>query len=237
MYVPVVYILMTGKTEELYFEAIQQVIRLSDWNLDPGHVSCDFEAAFINTLRQQFPDADIRGCYFHFCQAILRYLKKPDNRYSKKFTKEIFFELECCNLLTVCNPEEITTKALPYLRERMLRNKHDPEFTRFSNYITSYWLKYKNMFSLYAYMQKVGSGDRYYVLKNRTNNPLESYNGRLGQMFPRKPSSLKFWIDMKKEIFHWKNLIQSRNGRIRSVPPPQDAVMPLLPDDYDDFFV
>lgn len=32
----------------------------------------DFETGLINALRQEFPGAQIRGCYFHFCQAIFR---------------------------------------------------------------------------------------------------------------------------------------------------------------------
>ena len=35
----------------------------------------DFERAALNTLTQNFPNAEIQGCFFHFGQAILRHIQ------------------------------------------------------------------------------------------------------------------------------------------------------------------
>ncbi|KRX82926.1 hypothetical protein T06_6259 [Trichinella sp. T6] len=40
--------------------------------LQPQTVICDFETALIPALQGTFPGVNIQGCYFHFCQAVLR---------------------------------------------------------------------------------------------------------------------------------------------------------------------
>ncbi|XP_003381482.1 hypothetical protein Tsp_07148 [Trichinella spiralis] len=40
--------------------------------LQPQTVICDFETAFIPAVQASFPGVQIQGCYFHFCQAVLR---------------------------------------------------------------------------------------------------------------------------------------------------------------------
>ncbi|XP_003369569.1 conserved hypothetical protein [Trichinella spiralis] len=40
--------------------------------LQPQTVICDFETALIPALQGTFPGVNIQGCYFHFCQAVMR---------------------------------------------------------------------------------------------------------------------------------------------------------------------
>ncbi|KRX11976.1 hypothetical protein T07_13449, partial [Trichinella nelsoni] len=40
--------------------------------LQPQTVICDFETALIPAVQASFPGVQIQGCYFHFCQAVLR---------------------------------------------------------------------------------------------------------------------------------------------------------------------
>ena len=37
--------------------------------LDPHEVTIDFEIATIEALKSSFPNANIKGCFFHFAQA------------------------------------------------------------------------------------------------------------------------------------------------------------------------
>ena len=45
-------------------------------NQSPKRIMCDFETAAINEFGQAFPDAEIRGCYFHFIQALWRNIQE-----------------------------------------------------------------------------------------------------------------------------------------------------------------
>ena len=72
VYVPILYILMTKKTEEYYLHAIHCLMVVSDYKLKPNSITCDFERALMNAFRTKFPNADMYGCLFHFKQVLRR---------------------------------------------------------------------------------------------------------------------------------------------------------------------
>ena len=43
----------------------------------------DFESALKNTLKEVIPEAEVKGCYFHFCQCLWRYASTHNLRYIK----------------------------------------------------------------------------------------------------------------------------------------------------------
>ena len=65
VYVPILYILMTTKTEEHYLHAIHCLMVVSDYKLKPNSITCDFERALMSAFRTKFPNADMFGCLFH----------------------------------------------------------------------------------------------------------------------------------------------------------------------------
>ena len=74
VYVPVLYILMSNKSEALYYQALCQVAILSDHKLDVHSYTTDFERAIINSCELYFPEGFHNGCLFHLKQAWRRYL-------------------------------------------------------------------------------------------------------------------------------------------------------------------
>ena len=75
LYVPVVYILMTHKNDELYWEAIARIPVLVDFKLDCHSFTSDFERALINNLKRHLDTAQHVGCYFHLKQAWWKYMR------------------------------------------------------------------------------------------------------------------------------------------------------------------
>ena len=71
---PCVDILITHKTQDIYLEAFIFLNSLLDFS--PQVIMSDFEKAIRNSLSQVFPSASVDGCYFHFCQAILRWVRE-----------------------------------------------------------------------------------------------------------------------------------------------------------------
>ena len=70
-YPPCVYFLLLKKNLETYmrmFEILKELVP----NIAPQKVLVDFEKACMNAARIAFPDAAIKGCYFHLCQSLLR---------------------------------------------------------------------------------------------------------------------------------------------------------------------
>lgn len=67
-YYPLVYILMTNKTESLYKSAFHKVLKLT--LMRPEFIITDFERALINAIEACFNDSLKYGCLFHYTQAI-----------------------------------------------------------------------------------------------------------------------------------------------------------------------
>lgn len=73
---PLVYCLMTGKTQDMYttlFRHLSEHASAFGLTLNPFRVICDFELAIINSIYEIFPNVTIGGCLFHYTQAVYRY--------------------------------------------------------------------------------------------------------------------------------------------------------------------
>ena len=74
--VPLVYALLTGKTQAAYKEVLEvvrdAVARFNVTRCTPTKIMSDFEIAIINACREVFPAVPISGCYFHLGQIIYR---------------------------------------------------------------------------------------------------------------------------------------------------------------------
>ncbi|CAF1607515.1 unnamed protein product, partial [Didymodactylos carnosus] len=60
--VPVVYILLQGKTQRLYKQMIDEIVQLSP-KFSPQNIMMDYERAAINVFSKKFPTAHISGCF------------------------------------------------------------------------------------------------------------------------------------------------------------------------------
>ena len=69
------FIFMEHKSRASYLEAFQQIKQLcfdKKICINPTRVSCDFEEALHQALQITFPNIELKGCMFHYCQALLR---------------------------------------------------------------------------------------------------------------------------------------------------------------------
>ena len=89
-YMPLNYILLTSKNEELYTEAFEHLIRLiqSHTNIksfDDVKITADFELGLRKSIKKVFRGSLLNGCFFHYCKAIWKKIKalhlfKKENR-------------------------------------------------------------------------------------------------------------------------------------------------------------
>lgn len=109
LYVPVIYALMTHKIELLYWRVLSELITLSNWKMNVQYYTSDFEKAIMNACKDQFPEAEHVGCYFHFKQAICKYMiekLKFDRKRVSHFMKDI-------EILTIIPIDDIHTFGIP----------------------------------------------------------------------------------------------------------------------------
>jgi hypothetical protein len=72
---PLVYALMSSKSEECYKRLFQDLIEFSeehDIDLQPRYILTDFEKAAINAIQAEFQNIQNKGCHFHLAQNVYR---------------------------------------------------------------------------------------------------------------------------------------------------------------------
>ncbi|RWS20639.1 uncharacterized protein B4U80_09577, partial [Leptotrombidium deliense] len=72
--IPAIYALLPNQLESTYDNLFAALIAKAP-ALNPSTIMTDFEVAAQNAFRSFFPNCIIRGCFFHFCQAIYRKIK------------------------------------------------------------------------------------------------------------------------------------------------------------------
>jgi hypothetical protein len=113
IYVPIIWALMTGKTEACYWAVFKHIEdEIPEFN--PVTMGVDFERGFFKTVLNFFPDAKLIGCLFHFKQATRKKMKVdihiPD--------VEIYIAMETgmLDLITVLPADELWKKGIPFVR-------------------------------------------------------------------------------------------------------------------------
>jgi len=64
--------LCEARTQLVYKSIWKEVVKLApDLQRNLGFIMCDYEKALMNAVQEQFPNASIQGCWFHYCQVLL----------------------------------------------------------------------------------------------------------------------------------------------------------------------
>lgn len=98
LYVPICYVLAQGKSQDMYWRVLNELIILSNRQLEPENVTCDFEVALINAVLEQFPRANLVGCLFHWKQALRR--------------KMVDLRIPDCQIKSALSPGKLDTLAV-----------------------------------------------------------------------------------------------------------------------------
>ena len=160
-YLPLAFVLMSRRTSDAYkkiFRALKVAcLEISANGLSPNMLITDFENATASAIQVEFQNSAHYGCYFHYVQALLRFVR----------TNELLIRLRTDtsmkqNFLLKC--------MLPFLpaghiaEAVALIDQEHPGAEQFNNYFLNFWVPKSTMISCY---------DR---ILNRTNNPSEGYN-------------------------------------------------------------
>ena len=72
LYVPVFFVLLQSKDEDVYRMAMQSCISAANWQFFANSFTCDFEKGLYNAAKFNFGEAVFISCWFHWKQAIRR---------------------------------------------------------------------------------------------------------------------------------------------------------------------
>ena len=116
IFIPVAWILMTGKTNECYWQAFNWLTSAVD-SINPAFVGVDFEWAFFSQVTNHFSEAEIIGCLFHFKQALCRKMIKigiPEDEVKFAMRKGVM------DLITVIPKDELNPLGVNFVAAMIL---------------------------------------------------------------------------------------------------------------------
>ncbi|XP_029348193.1 uncharacterized protein LOC107883486 [Acyrthosiphon pisum] len=74
-----VYALLGSMTEEVYAALFDIVRNILPLNYQRVCFITDYEKALMSAVQQSFPESQLRCCWFHFTQSIVRYCHRRMN--------------------------------------------------------------------------------------------------------------------------------------------------------------
>ncbi|KAG0425309.1 hypothetical protein DMUE_6043, partial [Dictyocoela muelleri] len=86
--IPIIYIFIKRKTVFSYNNAFSFIKR--NLNIEPKIMIVDFEFAPYKAFKENFKTTEIQGCYFHFTQIVIRFLKT--NGFIEKYRFDFEFQ-------------------------------------------------------------------------------------------------------------------------------------------------
>ena len=217
--VPCVYAFLPWKTQNCYnvfFNRLQEECHVRNMILQPTHILCDFESGLLPALNNSFPEAEVWGCYFHFCQSVYKYIggRAPlrewyINNYNnfKRFVRML-------QALAFLSPEQVidTYNSICILyAEEHEEVMHNEQVGNFLEYFESQWLE-----NAHIPLEQWNVFNRNNGME-RTNNGIEGWHNRLVKQLGVHPNCWKAFQGLIDEEKHFEYLIGklSNGGNIR----------------------
>lgn len=193
--IPTVYALLPNKKQETY-EIMFYMIKSRIPSFKPETFTTDFEVCAMKAIQTVFPEATVRGCLFHFTQAVWRKAKRHvlhKSKLSKSHVKR------CMALAHL--PQQFRSDGWLYIRGECV--KKDEKTTNFNNYFENTWLGK-------GFLQDKWS---FNGVMHKTNNAIESWNSRLNRKVKPKPNIVMLLKTLKKDADYYTGLFR-KNGYI-----------------------
>ncbi|XP_057321233.1 uncharacterized protein LOC130665011 [Microplitis mediator] len=136
--VPLVYVLTTKKTTKTYVAIFEELKRLRP-DIKPIIINADFEMAFHKAVKGVYPDAIVKGCLFHFCNAVWKKIQSLGLQ--SKYSDDSKYAPELKKLMALAFvPEEDVVKAYEKLIASKFFVEHTDELESLLNYFEKTWV-------------------------------------------------------------------------------------------------
>nr|AGQ20118.1 AsIV-cont00009-ORF1 [Apophua simplicipes ichnovirus] len=103
--IPLVYTFLPNKSKEIYRAVLLELQRLRP-EMEPRRIMIDFEMASIRAFQEIFPNAQVKGCYFHLRQSFIRHIQL--GKLNTLYTDDEFaLQIKKIIALTFVPPEDV----------------------------------------------------------------------------------------------------------------------------------
>ncbi|XP_071109021.1 uncharacterized protein [Haliotis cracherodii] len=157
--------------------------------LAPATVQTDFEKAAIRAVNTEFPNADVKDCFFHYCQAIWR--KTQDLGLAVQYKEDPAVQQWIRRAAGLA--------LLPWLDaqdtwlDAMQATPPVPRADDFNDYMVINWVDDDARFPIPLWNHHQTAGPR-------TNNNLEGFHHRLNRTLPHRHPIIYQFVEVIKKI-------------------------------------
>lgn len=193
--IPIFFCLLPNKTKQIY-ERVFSVLR-SQFKLDVKFIKSDYEMAIINAAKSIFPDVLVKGCFFHFNQAIYKKAKALGMMTDDNLKNIVRLTTNLALL-----PYQYISEGWLAILEMMPEN--DSKAENFQKYFTEQW-------------QKRISQDMWCCAneRHRTTNAVEAWHRRLVIKVQEKDNIFMYISILKKEAKYYLNKVKRQDEKQR----------------------
>lgn len=200
---PLAFALTSKRNAETYkkiFRTLKlKALEADAAGLNPSKIITDYEAAIEVAIESEFPYALHFGCFFHYTQALMRYIREHGmwNDFKTRPAFRENFLLKCALAILPANKILVAAQSI----DDVVDCPDD-----FKNYFNSYWLAKSHMLSCF---------DR---ITERTNNASEGYNSSYSRNISYSKKNIWAFIAKikREEIF-----MTNRVSRLDLGQPPR----------------
>lgn len=173
-------------------------------NLRPTSVMSDYEVGLRKALQEVYPGLITRGCYFHFTQAIRKRASQIPGFFNSLKSCALQHKLYHKFLRIPLLPASEIVKGFELLKTEA--EKYEV-FEPFISYYSSQWIHKEGPAAISVYR-----------MDHRTNNFVESHNGKLKALIPPSGNFYKFLAGLIKNTqYNQNNLTQVLKG-LKALP-------------------
>ena len=177
---PAVYALLPNKSRATYnrfFTLLKEELQNLGITLRPPRVLVDFELGLLQAVKLHFPDADVKGCYFHFSQCLWRWVQNNGHVVLYRENEEFRTLIKHAAALAYLPSANV---RLAWSTIRLNLSDGSAPAEDFVKYFTSSWTK----------DFPVVMWNHFQSEEDRTNNRLEGWHNRLNRLAGRDHPNL-----------------------------------------------
>lgn len=194
--VPVLFALLPNKMQRTY-EILLNSVKQSLPGWKPRKAILDFEQSAINAIKTCLPDVIIKGCNFHFKQALAK--KSKVLGFS---TSEERNHLATCAALAFLPTEDVEDGWLAIMETCPVNEK----ITNFNNYFVDTWLNNPSLH--YSIWNCQGE-------RHRTTNLVEAWHKSLNGVLKKKPRLLELLFTIREQAQYFEKYHRPQANRSR----------------------
>ncbi|CAF1014771.1 unnamed protein product [Brachionus calyciflorus] len=200
---PCAYIFLENKNTKTYVIVLEQLRNIC-FPKNLKKIMCDFESALMKSVNSVFPDVILKGCWFHYSQAIRKNLFSLGfkfnylNDWKFKFWVKRFISIPLIPVENIIQAFNIIIEEIPL---------NDEKIINFIKYYQKQWLNGSISPEIWNHHDS----------QKRTNNDLEGYHSKLTKFLPKYHPKFSDMITcIKKEDVKTRNVYLSGKEKKQS---------------------